>query len=273
MKTTNPFDAKYNKLVRHILKNGIDRTDRTGTGTRSVFGYQMRFDISEKFPLLTTKYISFKTIVHELLWFISGSTTAKDLHKNDVHIWDAWVKDRDMNLGPVYGKQWRSFGYDSAFNGIDQLANVIRDIKETSDSRRLIVSAWNPVDVPHMALPPCHMMFQFYVHDSKLSCQLYQRSADVFLGLPFNIASYALLTYLIAQVTGLMPHEFIHTIGDAHIYNNHVNQVNEQLSRKSFEAPWLFVNDQICDIDDFRHTDIWLNDYKHHAAIKGEISV
>jgi thymidylate synthase len=262
---------QYLDFLQDILQNGTKKEDRTGTGTLSVFGRQMRFDLEEGFPLVTTKKLHLKSIIHELLWFLKGDTNIAYLKENGVRIWDEWA-DEDGNLGPVYGHQWRSW---SAPNGdtIDQFANLIEDIQNNPDSRRLIVSAWNPADVPHMALPPCHLLFQFYVAEGKLSCQLYQRSADSFLGVPFNIASYALLTMMVAQVTGLKPGEFVHTIGDAHIYNNHIEQVKLQLTRDPKPLPTMKLNAKVTNIFDFSFDDFELVDYEAHPHIKGEVSV
>jgi thymidylate synthase len=262
---------QYLDLLDHVLKNGVEKRDRTGTGTISVFGYQMRFALSDGFPALTTKKLHLKSIIHELLWFISGDTNIKYLIDNGVKIWNEWA-DQDGNLGPVYGSQWRSW---PAADGrkIDQLLNVISGIKASPDSRRHIVSAWNVGEIDKMALPPCHVLFQFYVAGGKLSCQLYQRSADIFLGVPFNIASYSLLTMMIAQVTGLEPGDFIHTFGDAHIYLNHIEQVKLQLSRKPFPLPLMKINPEINDILKFRFEDFQLENYQAHPGIKGEISV
>lgn len=257
--------------MRHILANGTIKTDRTGTGTTSVFGYQMRFDLAKGFPLLTTKKVHMKSIIHELLWFIAGDTNIKYLTENGVKIWDEWA-DENGDLGPVYGRQWRSW---AAPNGqkIDQLAEVIKMIKNSPDSRRLIVSAWNPADVPNMALPPCHAFFQFYVADGKLSCQLYQRSADVFLGVPFNIASYALLTEMIAQVCGLAVGEFIWTGGDTHLYSNHIEQVNLQLTRDFRPLPTIKINPNVKDIFLFKYEDFELENYDPHPLIKAPVAV
>ncbi len=262
---------QYHDLMRHILANGTQKTDRTGTGTISVFGYQMRFDLAKGFPLLTTKKVHMKSIIHELLWFINGDTNIKYLTDNGVKIWDEWA-DENGNLGPVYGKQWRSW---AAPNGksIDQLADVIKTIKSNPDSRRIIVSAWNPADVPTMALPPCHAFFQFYVSEGKLSCQLYQRSADVFLGVPFNIASYALLTQMVAQVCDLLPGDFIWTGGDTHLYSNHLEQVDLQLSRDFNELPQLRINPDVKDIFSFKYEDIELLNYNPHPGIKATVAV
>ena len=275
---------EYLNLLSFVKDNGTDKDDRTGTGTRSHFGYQMRFDLAEGFPLVTTKKIHFKSVVHELLWMISGSTNIKYLQDNGVRIWDSWA-DADGELGPVYGEQWRNFGTeillseyslgDGVFivNGKDQLTNAIELIKTNPNSRRIIVSAWDPRVVEKQALPPCHMMYQFHVADGKLSCQMYQRSADVFLGVPFNIASYALLTMMIAQVCDLALGDFVHTFGDVHIYNNHFNQVNEQLLRRPKKLPQLILNPDIKNIDDFKYEDITLLNYEYHPAIKAEVSV
>jgi len=262
---------QYLDLLDNVLKNGKEKHDRTGTGTISVFGYQMRFDLAEGFPLLTTKKLHLRSIIHELLWFISGDTNIKYLRDNGVSIWDEWA-DKDGNLGPVYGYQWRSW---PAADGrkIDQLKDVIEEIKKNPDSRRLIVSAWNVGEIPKMALPPCHALFQFYVADGKLSCQLYQRSCDIFIGVPFNIASYALLTLMITQVTGLKPGEFIHTLGDAHIYLNHIEQVKLQLTREPFKLPEMKINPSVNDIFSFRFEDFALVNYVAHPHIKGAISV
>lgn len=262
---------QYLDFLQDILHNGTKKEDRTGTGTVSVFGRQMRFDLEEGFPLVTTKKLHLKSIIHELLWFLKGDTNIAYLKENKVRIWDEWA-DEEGNLGPVYGHQWRSW---SAPNGdtIDQISNVITDIKNNPDSRRLIVSAWNPADVPNMALPPCHLLFQFYVADGKLSCQLYQRSADSFLGVPFNIASYALLTMMVAQVTGLKPGEFVHTVGDAHIYLNHIEQVELQLTREPKPLPKMKLNPAVTNIFDFTFDDFELVDYEAHPHIKGEVSV
>ena len=262
---------QYLDLLDHVMSNGIEKKDRTGTGTISVFGYQMRFNLEEGFPLLTTKKLHLKSIIHELLWFISGETNTKYLTDNGVKIWNEWA-DKDGNLGPVYGSQWRSW---PAADGrkIDQLTNVISSIKKSPDSRRHIVSAWNVGELDKMALPPCHILFQFYVAGGKLSCQLYQRSADIFIGVPFNIASYALLTLMVAQVTGLKPGDFVHTLGDAHIYLNHIDQVNLQLTREPYKLPRMLINPDVTDILKFRYDDFTLMDYVSHFHIKGKISV
>ena len=299
---------QYHNLMKFILDNGVEKMDRTGVGTRSIFGYQMRFNLSDGFPLLTTKRVHFKSILHELLWFIRGDTNIRYLVSNGVNIWNDWpyqnwlketgqnvkyqtyspewranmrefvekIKEDDQfaskygDLGPVYGRQWRNFG------GVDQLAQLIDDLNNNAHSRRLIVSAWNPEDIPVMVksgLPPCHTLFQFYVADGKLSCQLYQRSADVFLGVPFNIASYALLTFMIAKVTGFEPGDFVHTFGDAHLYLNHFDQVNEQLSRDSYPLPNLIINDGVATLFDFLYEDFELRNYQHHPAIPASVAV
>ena len=262
---------QYLDLLDHVIKNGAEKKDRTGTGTISVFGYQMRFNLEEGFPLLTTKKLHLKSITHELLWFISGSTNIKYLNDNGVRIWNEWA-DKDGNLGPVYGYQWRSWPTADGKN-IDQLSEVIKNIKKSPDSRRLIVSAWNVGEIEKMALPPCHLMFQFYVAGGRLSCQLYQRSCDIFLGVPFNIASYALLTLMVAQVTGLKPGDFVHTLGDAHIYLNHIEQVKLQLMREPYPLPKMVINPSVDDILKFRYEDFTLSDYIAHPHIKGDISV
>lgn len=286
---------QYIDLCNYILNNGVKKDDRTGTGTISVFGYQMRFNLGEGFPLLTTKKVHLTSIIHELLWFISGSTNIKYLVDNDVRIWNDWpydlykkspdfqgetieefaakIKESDEfakkygNLGPVYGKQWRDF------NGVDQLSNLIEQIKTNPNSRRLIISAWNPAEVDKMALPPCHSFMQFYVAEGKLSCQLYQRSADVFLGVPFNIASYALFTMMIAQVCGLEPGDFVHTLGDAHIYLNHLDQVNKQIKRSLRPLPKMVINPNVKSIFDFKYEDFTLLNYNPHSGIKGKVAV
>lgn len=286
---------QYIDLCNYILNNGVKKDDRTGTGIISVFGYQMRFNLGEGFPLLTTKKVHLKSIIHELLWFISGSTNIKYLVDNDVRIWNDWpydlykkspdfqgetieefaakIKESDEfakkygNLGPVYGKQWRDF------NGVDQLSNLIEQIKTNPNSRRLIISAWNPAEVDKMALPPCHSFMQFYVAEGKLSCQLYQRSADVFLGVPFNIASYALFTMMIAQVCGLEPGDFVHTLGDAHIYLNHLDQVNKQIKRSLRPLPKMVINPNVKSIFDFKYEDFTILNYNPHSGIKGKVAV
>lgn len=262
---------QYLDLLSHILENGNEKTDRTGTGTKSVFGYQMRFDLQKGFPLLTTKKLHTRSIFHELLWFLKGDTNIKYLHDNKVTIWDEWA-DENGDLGPVYGKQWRAWqGADGKIT--DQISQVVNQIKKSPDSRRMLVSAWNVGEVEQMALPPCHIVFQFYVANNKLSCQLYQRSADVFLGVPFNIASYALLTEMLAQVCGLEAGEFIHTLGDAHLYLNHIDQAKLQLSRTPYELPKLKLNPEIKDIFDFKYEDITIEDYVSHPHIKAEVAV
>ena len=262
---------QYLELLQHIRTNGTMKSDRTGTGTQSVFGYQMRFDLSEGFPLLTTKKVHLKSIIYELLWFIAGDTNVKYLQDHGVTIWDEWA-DENGDLGPVYGHQWRSWPTPDG-GTIDQLSNVINQIKNNPDSRRMIVSAWNVAEVEKMALPPCHSLFQFYVADGKLSCQLYQRSADVFLGVPFNIASYALLTMMIAQVCGLQPGEFIHTTGDTHIYVNHFEQVATQLSREPRALPKMKINPEVKDIFDFKYEDFELVDYDPYPRIPAPVAV
>jgi thymidylate synthase len=262
---------QYLDLLDHVIKTGTEKKDRTGTGTISVFGYQMRFNLEEGFPLLTTKKLHLKSIIHELLWFISGDTNTKYLNDNGVRIWNEWA-DNNGNLGPVYGYQWRSWQADEE-NKIDQLLNVVNSIKKSPDSRRHIVSAWNVSDLDKMALPPCHLMFQFYVAEGRLSCQLYQRSADIFIGVPFNIASYSLLTLMVAQVTGLKPGDFVHTFGDAHIYLNHINQVKFQLTREPYQLPKMVINPAVTDILNFSYDDFKLTDYISHPHIKGDISV
>jgi thymidylate synthase len=262
---------QYLDLLDHVLNNGTEKKDRTGTGTISVFGYQMRFNLEDGFPLLTTKKLHLKSIIHELLWFISGDTNIKYLTDNGVKIWNEWA-DKDGNLGPVYGYQWRSWPAGDG-KKIDQLLNVIGSIKKSPDSRRHIVSAWNVGELDKMALPPCHILFQFYVAGGRLSCQLYQRSADIFIGVPFNIASYALLTLMVARVTGLKPGDFVHTFGDAHIYLNHLDQVKLQLKREPYKLPKMSVSQGISDILSFKYDDFILSDYVSHPHIKGDISV
>jgi len=262
---------QYLDLLDHVLKNGTVKSDRTGTGTMSIFGHQMRFSLNDGFPLLTTKKLHLKSIIHELLWFISGETNTRYLNDNGVKIWNEWADDKG-DLGPVYGYQWRSWPAEGG-RKIDQLLNVISMVKNSPDSRRHIVSAWNVGELEKMALPPCHIMFQFYVADGRLSCQLYQRSADIFLGLPFNTASYALLTHMVAQVTGLKPGDFIHTLGDAHIYLNHIEQVKLQLSREPYKLPRMALNPAVNDILNFRYEDFTLTGYVAHPHIKGDISV
>jgi len=272
---------QYLGLLEHVLTNGVEKGDRTGTGTISTFGYQMRFDLQEGFPVLTTKKLHLRSIIHELLWFLRGDTNIKYLNDNKVSIWDEWA-DENGDLGPVYGAQWRNWNGD----GVDQISEVIHLIKSNPDSRRMIVAAWNPSVLPdpaksfsenvasgNAALPPCHAFFQFYVADGKLSCQMYQRSCDIFLGIPFNIASYALLTQMMAQTTGLEPGEFIHTLGDAHIYLNHIDQVKLQLTREPYPLPEMKLNSEIKNIFDYKYEDIELLGYQSHPHIKGEISV
>lgn len=257
--------------MRHVLETGNQKHDRTGTGTISVFGYQMRFDLQQGFPVVTTKKLHLKSIIHELLWFLSGDTSIKYLKDNGVKIWDEWA-DAEGNLGPVYGYQWRSWPTPDG-NHTDQISQIVQQLKNNPDSRRMIVSAWNVADVNKMALPPCHCLFQFYVADEKLSCQLYQRSADIFLGVPFNIASYALLTLMLAQVCDLEPGDFIHTLGDAHIYNNHLEQANLQLSREPNALPVMKINPKVKDIFSFKFEDFTLENYKAWPHIKGQVAV
>ena len=262
---------QYLDLLTHILKNGTQKSDRTGTGTISCFGYQMRFNLQDGFPMVTTKKVHLRSIIHELLWFLKGSTNTAYLKENGVSIWDEWA-DENGDLGPVYGKQWRSWeGKDGKV--IDQIADVVKQLRTNPDSRRMIVSAWNVGELSEMALMPCHTIFQFYVADGRLSCQLYQRSADTFLGVPFNIASYALLTLMMAQVCNLEPGEFIHTFGDVHIYNNHLDQVNLQLSRKPYPLPKMNLNKEVKDIFSFRYEDFELQDYHCHPGIKAPVAV
>lgn len=262
---------QYHDLMRHVLLNGTKKSDRTGTGTYSVFGYQMRFNLEEGFPLLTTKKLHTRSIIHELLWFLKGDSNIKYLKENNVSIWDEWA-DADGNLGPVYGYQWRSWPTPDG-RKVDQIQNLIDMIKKNPDSRRLIVSAWNVADVDKMALPPCHTMFQFYVAEGKLSCQLYQRSADIFLGVPFNIASYALLTMMVAQVCELKPGDFVHTFGDAHLYSNHIDQAKLQLSRDFRMLPTMKINPEVKDIFGFTIDDFTLENYDPHPHIKAEVAV
>jgi thymidylate synthase len=262
---------QYQDLMRHVLEHGHKKEDRTGTGTISVFGYQMRFNLEDGFPLLTTKKVHLKSIIHELLWFLQGSTNIKYLKDNGVTIWDEWA-DENGNLGPVYGYQWRNWPKPDGTH-IDQIAQVVEMIRKNPDSRRLIVSAWNVADVDQMKLPPCHAFFQFYVANGKLSCQLYQRSADIFLGVPFNIASYALLTMMVAQVCGLKAGDFVHTLGDAHIYLNHLDQTREQLSREPRALPTMRINPDVKDIFGFRFEDFSLENYDPHPAIKAPVAV
>src|SRR5579864_9480661 len=264
-------ERQYLDLLADILENGVQRGDRTGTGTLGVFGRQMRFDLAKGFPLLTTKKLHRKSIILELLWFLRGDTNVRWLQERGVTIWDEWA-DKNGELGPVYGQQWRS--WPTQHDGtIDQIANLVRDIRSNPDSRRLIVTAWNPADVPKMALPPCHCLFQFYVANGRLSCQLYQRSADIFLGVPFNIASYALLTMMIAQVTDLKSGEFVHTLGDAHLYLNHLGQAREQLTRKPYKLPTMRINPEVKDIFGFKRADFKLESYEAHPHIAAEVSV
>jgi thymidylate synthase len=262
---------QYLDLMKHVLETGTQKHDRTGTGTLSVFGYQMRFNLQEGFPLVTTKKLHLKSIIHELIWFLKGDTNIAYLKENGVRIWDEWA-DEQGNLGPVYGHQWRSWPKPDGGH-IDQITQVVNTIKKNPDSRRIIVSAWNVAEVEHMALPPCHSLFQFYVADGKLSCQLYQRSADIFLGVPFNIASYALLTMMMAQVCDLQPGEFIHTFGDAHLYNNHIEQANLQLSREPRSLPTMKVNPDVKDIFQFKYEDFTLENYDPWPHIKGAVAV
>lgn len=262
---------QYLDLMQHVLDEGTQKHDRTGTGTISVFGYQMRFNLQEGFPMVTTKKLHLKSIIHELIWFLSGDTNIKYLKDNGVKIWDEWA-DENGDLGPVYGSQWRSWPKPDGGH-IDQIAQIINTIKNNPDSRRIIVSAWNVAEVEHMALPPCHAFFQFYVADGKLSCQLYQRSADIFLGVPFNIASYSLLTMMVAQVCGLQYGDFIHTLGDAHLYNNHIEQARLQLSRAPKTLPVMKINPEVKDIFDFKYEDFSLENYDPHPHIKGAVAV
>lgn len=262
---------QYLDLMEHILRTGVEKRDRTGTGTLSVFGHQMRFDLAEGFPLLTTKKLHLKSIIYELLWFLRGETNIRYLKEHGVRIWDEWA-DENGDLGPVYGSQWRSWPAPDG-KTIDQISNVVEMIRKNPDSRRLIVSAWNPAEVDSMALPPCHVMFQFYVADGRLSCQMYQRSADIFLGVPFNIASYALLTMMVAQVTGLKPGEFIHALGDAHLYSNHIPQAREQLQRVPRKLPTMRLNPAVKDLFSFRYEDFTLEGYDAHPHIAGKVAV
>lgn len=265
------LETPYLDLMRHVFEQGVDRDDRTGTGTRSVFGHQMRFDLSRGFPLLTTKKLHLRSIIHELLWFLRGDTNIGYLQENGVRIWDEWA-DADGNLGPVYGYQWRSWPRPDG-GSLDQITQLVDQIKVNPLSRRLIVSAWNPAQVEAMQLPPCHCLFQFYVANGRLSCQLYQRSADIFLGVPFNIASYALLLSMVAQVTGLQVGEFIHTLGDAHLYANHFEQAREQLTRTPYDPPRLVLNPQVEDLFSFRFDDIAIDAYQAHPHIKAQVAV
>jgi thymidylate synthase len=262
---------QYHDLMELVLKRGVEKRDRTGTGTLSVFGHQARYELADGFPLLTTKKLFVKAIIYELLWFLRGDTNVRWLQEKGVTIWDEWA-DANGELGPVYGQQWRSWPAPDG-RTIDQIANLLRDIRANPDSRRLIVTAWNPADVPKMALPPCHCLFQFYVANGKLSCQLYQRSADIFLGVPFNIASYALLTMMLAQVTSLEPGEFVHTLGDAHLYLNHLEQAREQLTRKPYALPTMRLNPDVRNIFEFKYEDFKLENYQAHPTIKAEIAV
>ena len=262
---------QYLDLLRLVRDTGVEKHDRTGTGTRSIFGHQMRFNLADGFPLVTTKKVHLKSIIYELLWFLRGETNVRWLQERGVTIWDEWA-DANGELGPVYGYQWRSWPARDG-STIDQIAGLVRDIQKNPDSRRLIVTAWNPADVPRMALPPCHCLFQFYVANGKLSCQLYQRSADIFLGVPFNIASYALLTMMVAQVTGLKPGEFVHSFGDAHLYLNHLDQANEQLSRQPYPLPTMRLNPAVTDLFAFQYEDFTLENYQSHPGIKAPIAV
>jgi len=262
---------QYHDLLRHVLDTGADRADRTGTGTKSVFGYQARYNLEDGFPLVTTKKLHVRSIIHELLWFLKGETNTRYLNENKVTIWDEWA-DEKGNLGPIYGKQWRCWESREGFC-IDQISNLVQEIKSNPFSRRLIVSAWNPSDLPKMALPPCHTLMQFYVNNGKLSCQLYQRSADIFLGVPFNIASYALLTMMIAQVTGYQPGEFVHTMGDAHLYSNHIDQAIEQLKRTPYKLPKMTLNPDIKSLFDFSFDDFKLEGYESHPHIKAAVAI
>ncbi len=262
---------QYLDLMRYVRDKGVRKEDRTGTGTRSVFGYQMRFDLADGFPVVTTKKLHLRSIIHELLWFLKGETNIRYLHENGVTIWDEWADD-DGELGPVYGSQWRS--WPTVEGGrIDQIGQLVRQIRDNPDSRRLIVSAWNPADIERMALPPCHVLFQFYLADGRLSCQLYQRSADIFLGVPFNIASYSLLLLMVAQVTGFEPGEFIHTFGDAHLYSNHLEQADRQLARDPYPLPAMKLNPRVESLFDYTYEDFELVDYRFHPHIKAEVAV
>jgi thymidylate synthase len=262
---------QYKELLQHVLDNGVEKEDRTSTGTLSLFGHQARYDLSEGFPLLTTKKIHLKSVIHELLWFLSGDTNTKYLTENGVSIWNEWA-DENGNLGRVYGKQWRAWQRPDGTH-VDQIAQLVHSLKTDANSRRHIVSAWNPGELDQMALPPCHAFFQFYVSDGKLSCQLYQRSADIFLGVPFNIASYSLLTLMLAQVCGYEPGEFIHTLGDAHIYKNHLDQVKLQLTRDERPLPTMKLNPEVTDIFSFKYEDFTIEDYNPHPTIKGKVAI
>jgi thymidylate synthase len=262
---------QYHELLERVLRDGLEKRDRTGTGTLSVFGHQTRFDLAKGFPLVTTKKLHLKSIIYELLWFLKGDTNVGFLQEHSVRIWDEWA-DEKGDLGPVYGQQWRSWPKQDG-GTIDQIAQLVADIKRNPDSRRLIVTAWNPADIGKMALPPCHCLFQFYVANGRLSCQLYQRSADIFLGVPFNIASYALLTMMVAQVTGLKPGEFIHTFGDAHLYLNHLDQAREQLTRRPYPLPVMTLNPDVTDIFGFRYENFALENYQAHPHIKAPVAV
>ena len=262
---------QYLALMRHVREHGVTKQDRTGTGTISVFGHQMRFDLSQGFPVVTTKKLHLKSIIHELLWFLKGETNIRYLKENGVSIWDEWA-DANGELGPVYGYQWRSWPTPDG-QQIDQISQVIQQLKHSPDSRRIIVSAWNVAEIDNMALPPCHAFFQFYVAEGKLSCQLYQRSADIFLGVPFNIASYALLTLMMAQVTGLQPGDFVHTLGDAHLYLNHLEQADLQLSREPYALPQMRLNPNVTNLFDFKYEDFELVNYQHHPHIKAAVAV
>ncbi len=262
---------QYLDLMRHVRDHGVRKEDRTGTGTQSVFGYQMRFDLAAGFPMVTTKKLHLRSIIHELLWFLQGDTNIRYLKENGVSIWDDWA-DEQGNLGPVYGHQWRSWPTPSG-EPIDQIGQLVEQIKNNPDSRRLMVTAWNPADVERMALPPCHCLFQFYVAEGRLSCQLYQRSADIFLGVPFNIASYALLVLMLAQVTDLQPGEFVHTFGDAHLYSNHLEQVETQLARRPLPLPTMKLNTKVCSVFDFSYDDFELSGYESHPHIKAPVAV
>ena len=262
---------QYLDLMRHVLEHGSEKTDRTGTGTLSVFGYQMRFDLAQGFPLITTKKLHLHSIIHELLWFLQGDTNIRYLSDNKVRIWDEWA-DENGDLGPVYGAQWRSWRAADG-RAVDQIQQLVSDIRKRPDSRRLIVSAWNVGEIENMVLPPCHAFFQFYVADGRLSCQLYQRSADIFLGVPFNIASYALLLLMVAQVTDLQPGDFVHTLGDAHLYNNHLSQAGQQLERRPFDLPEMVLNPRVKDLLGFRFEDFELRNYQCHDHIKAAVAV